>query len=71
MKRAIDLLLATTAIGTLAIPMSAVAIAVKLTSKGPVLYWSVRVGKNNSHADRLRARPLHLVIVFIYVCASC
>ena len=43
MKRAIDFLLATTAIGTLAIPMGAIAAAVKLTSKGPALlvgtYW--------------------------------
>lgn len=32
----------------LAIPMLITALAVKLTSPGPILYWSDRVGKNNS-----------------------
>ena len=32
----------------LAAPMLLVAIAVRLTSKGPVLYWSHRVGKNHA-----------------------
>ncbi len=31
----------------LSLPMVVVALFVKLTSKGPVLYWSNRVGKNN------------------------
>ncbi len=31
----------------LVVPMVVVALCVKLTSKGPVLYWSDRVGKNN------------------------
>jgi O-antigen biosynthesis protein WbqP len=31
----------------LAVPMAVVAIAVKMTSPGPALYWSQRVGKNN------------------------
>jgi O-antigen biosynthesis protein WbqP len=30
-----------------AIPMALIALAVKLTSAGPVLYWSDRVGRNN------------------------
>lgn len=30
------------------IPMLLAALAVKLTSPGPILYWSDRVGKNNS-----------------------
>ena len=60
MKRAIDLLLATTAIGTLAIPMSAVALAVKVSSKGPILYWSVRVGKNNSHFKMPKFRTMRI-----------
>jgi O-antigen biosynthesis protein WbqP len=35
--------------GTLAvIPLIAVAILVRLTSRGPVLYWSDRVGRNNT-----------------------
>ena len=31
----------------LAIPMLITALAIKLTSPGPILYWSDRVGKNN------------------------
>lgn len=31
----------------LSLPLLLVAILVKLTSKGPVLHWSARVGKNN------------------------
>jgi O-antigen biosynthesis protein WbqP len=30
------------------LPMGLVAIAVKLTSQGPVLYWSDRIGRNNA-----------------------
>lgn len=60
MKRAIDLLMAATAIGTLAVPMSAVAIAVKLTSKGPILYWSVRIGRNNVHFKMPKFRTMRI-----------
>ena len=47
MKRAIDLLLAFLAALVLAVPLLLVAIAVRATSSGPVLYWSDRVGRNN------------------------
>lgn len=47
MKRLFDFVVASTAIVILAVPMGVVAILVKLTSKGPILYWSDRVGKNN------------------------
>jgi O-antigen biosynthesis protein WbqP len=46
-KRIFDLLLALLASLVLIWPMLIVAIAVQLTSKGPVLYWSDRVGRNN------------------------
>jgi len=46
-KRVTDLALAATIIPVLALPMLLIALAVKLTSKGPVLYWSDRVGRNN------------------------
>ncbi|BDT66240.1 undecaprenyl phosphate N,N'-diacetylbacillosamine 1-phosphate transferase [Comamonadaceae bacterium OS-1] len=48
MKRLIDLFLALLALLVLALPLLLVALAVRLTSPGPVLYWSDRVGKNNS-----------------------
>lgn len=47
MKRLFDLLLALCAALVLAVPVLLVALAVRLTSPGPVLYWSDRVGKNN------------------------
>jgi O-antigen biosynthesis protein WbqP len=48
MKRALDLLLGIFAGMILSVPLIILAIAVRLTSKGPVLYWSDRVGRNNS-----------------------
>lgn len=47
MKRIIDLALASCAIILFALPIVFVACLVKLTSPGPVIYWSDRVGKNN------------------------
>ena len=47
MKRAFDILLGCLAALLLFVPVSLVAIAVRLTSKGPALYWSDRVGRNN------------------------
>ena len=46
-KRILDLILAAVLIVLLSIPMLLIALAVKLTSKGPVLYGSDRVGANN------------------------
>jgi O-antigen biosynthesis protein WbqP len=47
MKRFFDLLLSILILVLLLAPMLLIAIAVRLTSKGPSLYWSDRVGKNN------------------------
>ncbi|HSI96424.1 MAG TPA: sugar transferase [Methylophilaceae bacterium] len=47
MKRALDLLLAFSAAIILALPIAIVTIAVRITSTGPILYWSDRVGKRN------------------------
>jgi O-antigen biosynthesis protein WbqP len=47
MKRLLDLLLATGATLLLLVPLALVALLVKATSPGPVLYWSPRVGRNN------------------------
>jgi len=48
MKRFLDIILALTATSILIMPIIITAILVKITSKGPVLYWSDRVGKNNT-----------------------
>jgi O-antigen biosynthesis protein WbqP len=47
MKRIFDLVLGFVAALVLLVPVSLVAVAVRLTSKGPALYWSDRVGRNN------------------------
>lgn len=47
MKRFFDLLLAGLAAMVLLIPVGVVAMLVRLTSPGPVLYWSDRVGRQN------------------------
>jgi len=47
MKRAIDLFLGLSAMLIFAIPFCILAVIVKCTSKGPVLYWSDRVGRDN------------------------
>ena len=46
-KRLFDLLLALCASVVLALPVAVVAVAVRLTSAGPALYWSDRVGRRN------------------------
>ena len=46
-KRLFDLLLALAACMVLAVPMLLVFLAVRLTSPGPALYWSDRVGRHN------------------------
>lgn len=46
-KRIFDFISSFVALLFLAIPMFLVALAVKCTSTGPVLYWSDRVGRNN------------------------
>jgi len=47
MKRILDLTLAVIAFFILLLPMVIVVVLVKLTSKGPALYWSDRVGLDN------------------------
>ena len=46
-KRAIDSLLATVAFGIFSPTMALIAIMVLLTSPGPAIYWSDRVGQRN------------------------
>lgn len=48
LKRSFDFTMALTAIIFLSLPMALVAILVKTTSPGPMLYWSDRVGRNNA-----------------------
>lgn len=47
MKRLFDLTLALVATVFLVLPIAVVTVAVRLTSPGPALYWSDRVGRYN------------------------
>jgi O-antigen biosynthesis protein WbqP len=47
MKRIFDITCALLAFIVFVIPMLVVALLVSLTSRGPILYWSNRVGRNN------------------------
>lgn len=47
MKRMFDLILAALAAIVLLVPVLLVAFAVRITSPGPALYWSERVGRGN------------------------
>jgi O-antigen biosynthesis protein WbqP len=47
MKRLVDLALALALLPLLALPLLSIALLVRLTSPGPALYWSDRVGRHN------------------------
>lgn len=47
MKRLFDVSVALLAVAVLSIPLLVVAVLVKLTSPGPIVYWSDRVGRYN------------------------
>lgn len=60
MKRFFDLALAWAAIFFLSLPFLLVAVAVRLTSKGPVIYWSDRVGRHNKLFSMPKFRTMHV-----------
>ena len=60
MKRFFDFILGFFASLVLLTPVLLVAIAVRLTSKGPALYWSDRVGRNNRIFKMPKFRSMRL-----------
>jgi len=60
LKRFFDLILALILLLVFSIPMLLIALAIKLTSKVPVLYWSDRVGVNNSIFKMLKFRTMRV-----------
>lgn len=60
MKRILDLLLALTMSVLLSPVFVLLAALVKLTSSGPILYWSARVGRNNVLFDMPKFRTMLL-----------
>lgn len=65
MKRLFDLLASIVAAVLLLIPIVAAALAVWLTSPGPVVYWSERIGRGNRlfHMPKLRTMKTDAPIV--------
>ena len=60
MKRIFDLILVTILIMILLVPMLFIMLAIRLTSKGPVLYWSDRVGFANSTYKMPKFRSMRI-----------
>lgn len=60
MKRVFDFALAFAAAAALALPILIVALAVRLTSPGPALYWSKRVGRNNCIFEMPKFRSMRI-----------
>ena len=57
-KRLFDLGMGAILFIALLLPMLLISIAIKLTSQGPVLYWSDRVGRHNSLFRMLKFRSM-------------
>ncbi|KOP77796.1 capsular biosynthesis protein [Lysinibacillus sp. FJAT-14745] len=60
MKRLLDIILSLIAIIILAVPMVFVSIAIKITSKGPILFTQKRVGKNGTHFEIYKFRSMFI-----------
>jgi O-antigen biosynthesis protein WbqP len=60
MKRLFDLLLVVFAVLLLSVPALIVALVVRLTSVGPVIYWSERVGCLNKLFKMPKFRSMHV-----------
>ena len=59
MKRIFDLILSLIILALFFIPLILIAIAVRLTSKGPALHWSSRVGWRNHIFSMAKFRTMH------------
>ena len=65
MKRCFDILVSAMALLVLAAPMLFLMAVVKLTSKGPALYWSERVGHKGNifNMPKLRTMTVHAPVL--------
>lgn len=60
MKRLFDLVVAVVAVVCLALPILILGLAVRLTSAGPALYWSDRVGRHNRLFKMPKVRTMRI-----------
>jgi len=59
-KRVLDIVGSIVALVALSMPMILIALAVRVTSKGPVLYWSKRVGRDNQIFEMPKFRTMRI-----------
>ena len=60
MKKIFDLLLSLCLIIVLSVPIFIIAVLVRLTSRGPALYWSDRVGVGNGNFKMPKFRTMRI-----------
>jgi O-antigen biosynthesis protein WbqP len=60
MKRAFDLFMSLTMIAILFLLILMIAFLIKISSSGPILHWSSRVGKNNALFKMPKFRTMYL-----------
>jgi O-antigen biosynthesis protein WbqP len=60
LKRVFDIYVSTVTGIMLLIPMMLIGLAVALSSKGPILYWSRRVGRNHVVFNMPKFRTMHI-----------
>ncbi len=60
MKRSFDLILATILLAVCILPLLLIGLMVRLTSPGPALYWSDRVGRDNKIFKMPKYRSMHV-----------
>ena len=64
MKRAIDFFVGVILLLLLVIIMLFIAVAIRLISKGPSLYWSERIGKNNKYITRVACEQYNISVCY-------
>jgi O-antigen biosynthesis protein WbqP len=71
-KRLFDISLSICLIALFSIPLVLIAITIKLTSEGPALYWSERIGVNNSvfRMPKFRSMRMNTPIVATHLLQS-
>jgi len=60
MKRSFDLLFSSFALLLLILPIFIIAFLVKITSPGPIIHWSKRIGRNNHLFMMPKFRSMHV-----------
>lgn len=59
-KRLLDVVLAATALAVLLLPLGLIALLIKLSSPGPALHWSKRVGRGNQLFNMAKFRTMRI-----------